>query len=37
MTNRYPIMVKQMTDKETKEYHLKRLDLCLKSKEDSEQ
>lgn len=32
----YPIMVKQMTDEETREYHIKRLErLCLQSiKED---
>ena len=32
----YPIMLKQMTDEETKEYHIKRLErLCLQSiKED---
>lgn len=29
---KYPIMLKQMTDEETKEYHLKRLErLCLQS------
>ena len=30
---KYPIMIKQMTDKETKEYFLKRLErLCIESK-----
>ena len=29
---KYPIMVKQMTDRETREYHIKRLErLCLQS------
>jgi len=32
ITHKFPIRVKQMTDWETKEYHLKRIyDLCLKS------
>ena len=33
----FPIMLRQMTDKETKEYHLKRLhDLIIKSQEKSQ-
>jgi hypothetical protein len=34
----YPMMLKEMTDEESKEYHLKRLErLCLESKRKHEE